>query len=343
MKRFLALLLAALMVMTLVACGSKEPAAEATPNAQEPVETELWVTGITANLYNGEHPFYQAMVYFDEELREKTNNKYGLDMYVSAQLGSDTEMVDGVMNGTYKFVLTSSGYFANVDEIFNIFDFPYLMESYDHAHTVLDSDVGDEILASLSDYGMVGLSWGESGFRNLTSGKDPYLAPADLSGVKVRTMDIPMHIEAFNTLGANATPTAWAETFTALQQGTIDCQENLNMALVSSNLYEVQKNVMVTEHLYTPIVYVMNKDYFDSLSAEDQAAIKEAAVAAAERQRVESRRQNENALKEAEETYGMTVYRDIDKSLWIDAVQPMYDKYQSQYGDYFARIKALVG
>lgn len=343
MKRFLALLLATLMVMTLAACGdSNAPVTENGSESQD-VQTELWVTGISANLYNGEHPFYQAMVYFDEELRARTNNKYGLDMYVSAQLGSDTEMVDGVMNGTYKFILTSSGYFANVDDIFNIFDFPYLMERYDHAHTVLDSDIGDEILASLSDYGMVGLAWGESGFRNLTSGKTPYLTPDALKGVKVRTMDIPMHIEAFNTLGANATPTAWAETFTALQQGTIDCQENLNMALVSSNLYEVQKNVMITEHLYTPIAYVMNKDYFDSLSAEDQAAIREAAVAAAERQRTEAKRQNDNALDEAENTYGMTVYRDIDKSLWIDAVQPMYDKYDSQYGDYFARIKALVG
>ena len=114
------------------------------------------------------------------------------------------------------------------------------------------------------------------------------------------------------------------------------------MALVSSNLYEVQKYVMMTEHLYTPIVYVMNKDYFDSLSAEDQTAIREAAVAAAERQRVESARQNENALAEACDKYGMTAVRDIDKSLWIDAVQPMYDKYQSTYGNYFARIKDLA-
>lgn len=137
MKRFLALLLATLMVMTLAACGdSNAPVTENGSESQD-VQTELWVTGISANLYNGEHPFYQAMVYFDEELRARTNNKYGLDMYVSAQLGSDTEMVDGVMNGTYKFILTSSGYFANVDDIFNIFDFPYLMESYDHAQPFL--------------------------------------------------------------------------------------------------------------------------------------------------------------------------------------------------------------
>lgn len=346
MKRLFLSLVTILLVFALVSCSAPESSStssteNSSSSSEQSTETELWITGISANLYNGEHPFYQAMVYFDEELRERTNNKYGLDMYVSAQLGSDTEMVDGVMNGTYKFILTSSGYFANVADVFNIFDFPYLFENSEHAYKTLDSEIGDEILASLSDYGMVGLAWGESGFRNL-SGNKIYTTPDQLKGVKVRTMDIPMHIEAFNTLGANATPTAWAETFTALQQGTIDCQENLNMALVSSNLYEVQKYVMITEHLYTPIAYVMNQDYFNSLPAEDQTAIREAAVAAAARQRVEAARQNDNALTEAEEVYGMTIVRDIDKEPWIEAVQPMYDKYRDQYGDYFSRIQALA-
>lgn len=346
MKKLIAMLLSAAMIFSLVACGGGDkpaanaPSAGTASSAPADVETEIWVTGMGANLVNGEHPFYQALVYFDEELRAKTNNKYGLEIYTGAQLGSDNEMVDAVVNGTYKFLAVTSGAVATIEDTLNIFDFPYLFESNEHAYKVLDGEIGQEILANLEDNGLVGLGYGESGFRNL-SGNVAYKTPADLAGVKVRTMDIPMHIETFNALGANGTPVAWTETFTGLQQGVIDCQENLNVALLASNIYEVQSHVMLTEHLYAPILYFMNKDYFDGLPAEDQAAIREAAAASIARQRVEAQRQNENALIGAEE-HGMTIVRDIDKDLWIEGVQPLYDEYGDKYGEYIERIKAMA-
>ena len=297
-----------------------------------------WLSCISSNLIDGEHPFYQAQVYFDQCLREETDNKYGLDIYTGAQLGSDSEMVEGCMNGTYEFVLNSSGLFANISEDFNIFDLPYLFTSAEHAYAVLDSQIGQDVLDSLEEYGMIGLGYGESGFRNITSSFE-INSPEDMKGMKIRTMDVPMHIEFFNSLGANATPMALSDVYTSLQQGTIDGHENLNMGILANRFYEVNNYITVSEHLYTPIVYAMNADYFNSLPEEDQEAIRRAAKRSIEMQRPEAQRQNSNALTVMEEDGGVQVNY-VDKTPFIEAADKMYENHP-EYADLVEEIRAM--
>ena len=367
MKRFLAIALTIIMVLGLTACGgSKEeapaqsaPSAPSAPAASAPAapaekdeaavtaedvaaewgEPEnVWLGCTTSNLLNGEHPFYQAHTIFDQCLREETNNKYGLEIYVGGQLGSDSEMVEGCLNGTYEFVLNSSGLFANISEEFNIFDLPYLFSSNEHAYAVLDSEIGQKALDSLEQYGMIGLGYGESGFRNITSSFE-INTPADMAGMKLRTMDVPMHIEFFNLIGANATPMAMTEVFTSLQQGTIDGHENLAMGILSNRIYEVNPYVTASEHIYTPIVYAMNADYFNSLPAEDQAAIRRAVDRTVELQRQDAQRQNNKALELMANEYGVNVAYP-DKAPFLAAADEMYAKHP-EYADLVAQVRAL--
>ncbi|MDD3347201.1 TRAP transporter substrate-binding protein [Oscillibacter sp.] len=350
MKRFLVLALTLTMILSMTGCGSKgeQPSTEApaqgeTNTADDSGEKEwgeaenTWLSCISSNLLDGEHPFYQAQVFFDQCLREETNNKYGLDIYVGGQLGSDSEMVEGCLNGTYEFVLNSSGLFANISDDFNIFDLPYLFSSNEHAYAVMDSEIGQSALDSLEQYGMIGLGYGESGFRNITSSFQ-INTPADMKGMKLRTMDVPMHIEYFNMLGANATPMAMTEVFTSLQQGTIDGHENLSMGILSNRIYEVNPYIAVSEHIYTPIVYAMNADYFNSLPTEDQEAIRRAAARSIEMQRPDAQRQNNKALEIMEKDYGVTVTR-VDKAPFMAVADEMYAKHP-EYSDLVAQIRA---
>ena len=346
MKKLFALMCAVLLLASATGCGNSSGQdsqantdSEDGSTGQEWGEAEnTWLSCISSNLMNGEHPFYQAQVYFDQYLREETNNKYGLDIYVGGQLGSDSEMVEGCLNGTYEFVLNSSGLFANISEDFNIFDLPYLFSSNEHAYAVLDGEIGQSVLDSLEEYGMVGLGYGESGFRNITSSFQ-INSPEDMQGMKLRTMDVPMHIEYFNLLGANATPMAMTEVFTSLQQGTIDGHENLNMGILSNRIYEVNPYVTVSEHIYTPIVYAMNADYFYSLPEEDQEAIRRAAQRSIEMQRPEAQRQNNEALEIMASEYGVTV-TEVDKTPFMEVADEMYAQHP-EYSDLVAQIRAL--
>lgn len=303
-------------------------------------KTTKWIVGMGAVPVNGKHPFLQAMEYFSELLYEKTEGRYELEIYHSGQLGSDKDMVEGCIIGTYPMVFQSNGYFANYVDAFNMFDFPYLFTSREHAHLVLDSKIGEEILKLLEEHNLIGLAFGESGFRNMTNSKRPIKTPNDLRGLKMRLMDVPIHLETFNVLGANATPMAWGEVFTALAQGTVDGQENLNMGMYSAKLYEVNKYFSITEHFYTPIVIAINKDVFNSLTPEDQQAVREAAKESVIKQREEAERQNQEALAECEKL-GAIINTDVDKQAFIDAVKPLYEKYESRYGDYLKRIREM--
>ena len=185
---------------------------------------------------------------------------------------------------------------------------------------------------------MVGLGYGESGFRNITSSFQ-INSPEDMQGIKLRTMDVPMHIEYFNLLGANATPMAMTEVFTALQQGTIDGHEKLNMGILSNRIYEVNPYVTVSEHIYTPIVYAMNADYFYSLSEEDQEAIRRAAQRSIEMQRPEAQRQNNEALEIMASEYGVTV-TEVDKTTFMEVADDMYEQH-TEYSDLVEQIRSL--
>jgi len=264
-----------------------------------------------------------------------------INLKPAGALGGERDVVEGLQIGSIELTITSTGPLGNfVPDVYAL-DFPFLFKSYDSARKVLDGPIGQELLNEFPAHDLVGLAWAENGFRHVTNSVHPVKTPEDLKGLKLRTMENQVHIAAFKALGASPTPMSWTEVLTSLQQGTIDGQENPIPILTANKMWEVQKYVTLSGHVYSPAVVLMSKIHWDELTKEQQGWFVEAgkAAAAAARNTVSENEKNGVALMKEN---GMEVVEDIDKAAFAAAVQPAYDEYAKQMGvdELIKRIKA---
>ncbi|HSM88668.1 MAG TPA: DctP family TRAP transporter solute-binding subunit, partial [Desulfobacterales bacterium] len=217
-----------------------------------------------SNGVNEQHPSYLGGKKFGEILNAKLPGKYDVQVYANAQLGDDVRATEGVRMGTLEMVCTSASPLTGLVPEFNVFDLPFIVTTEKAADAIYDGPVGAKLAAALEPKGIKLLAYYENGFRQLTNSVRAVQAPADLKGLKIRTMQNPIHLEAFRAMGANPTPMPFSEVFTALQQKTIDGQENPIPTIWLSKFYEVQKYVSLTGHVYGPHIMLINKKLFDS-------------------------------------------------------------------------------
>ena len=276
---------------------------------------------------------------FAKEVERRTNGRYKVQPFYSGALGAERESVEAVQLGTQELTLTSTGPVPNFVPEVKILDVPFLFRDYAHARSVLDGPIGQDLLAKFPSKGMVALAWGENGFRHMTNNKRPVVNPDDLRGLKMRTMENPVHIQAYKGFGIIPTPMAFTEVFTALQQGTVDGQENPLSVITAAKLEQVQKYLSLTGHVYSPALLLMNKAAYDKLSEADKknflGAAKEAVKA--NRARVDSDEKTAVADLRAK---GMQVTENIDKAKFQAALAPVYVEFAKQFGqDNIDRIK----
>lgn len=281
-----------------------------------------------------------GMTRFGEVLAERSGGDLTLVQHPAAALGGERELIEAVQIGTLDMVITSTGPLPNFVPETQVLDLPFLFRDYDHARGVLDGDLGQELLAKIDEAGFKALAWTENGFRHITNSQRPIKTPADLSGIKIRTMENPIHLKAFEALGAAPTPMSFAELFTALQQGVVDAQENPIVVISVSNFNEVQKYLTLSGHLYSPAIILMSQSKWDSLTEEQQGWVMEAAKASVEVTRNRVTELEETGVGQLEEK-GMEVVTEIDRPAFEAAVQPAYEQYTSQFGDeLIQRIRA---
>lgn len=285
------------------------------------------------------HCYHLGAEKFAELVKEKTNGRVEITIYPNAALGAERDMVEGVGLGSLDMCITTNAPLTNFSSRFGVFEFPYLFSSYDHAHRVLDSEIGQELLNELDKINIVGLAYFENGFRNITNSKRVINTVDDLSGLKIRVMESPVHIATFEAMGANPTPMAWGEVYTAIQQGTIDGQENPNIAIIDGKIYEVNKFMSITEHFYSPAELLINKAVFEKLSAADQQALRDAANEAKKYQREQAYAVNNTSMLPQIEKFGVKVTL-VDKSSFQEAVKPVYAAYEKEYGDVIRNIQS---
>jgi tripartite ATP-independent transporter DctP family solute receptor len=222
-----------------------------------------------------------AAAKFEEVVKAETGDDFEFNHFPSSGLGGEREVIEGLQLGTIEATIVSSGTLANFVPDTGVFDIPFLFRDLDHARAVLDGEVGQEILARFDDVGLHGLAWGEQGFRHITNNRNAIHTPADVEGLKIRTMENPVHLAAFNAMGAAPTPMAWPEVISSLQQGVIDGQENPLSVIVSVKLDEVQKYLTLSGHVYSPAMLLVSKPFWDGLNDEQKAAFEKAAAEAA--------------------------------------------------------------
>ena len=268
---------------------------------------------------------------FAREVEARTNGRYKIQTFYAGALGAERESVEGVQLGTLDLTLTSTGPLPNFVPEVAILDIPFLFRDYAHARAVLDGPIGQEMLQKFPPKGMVALAWGENGFRHMTNSKRPVNVPDDLKGLKMRTMENPIHIQAYKQFGILPTPMAFTEVFTALQQGTVDGQENPLSVITAAKLDQVQKYLSLTGHVYSPAVFLMNKAQWDKLSAADKQAFLDAAKEGvkANRARVDDDERKAVADLRAK---GMTVTDNIDRTKFQAALGPAYADFGKRFG-----------
>ena len=331
-KRILSVLTLAAMTMAIFAgCGSSDNSSGSAGNVSS--------TGSVASSSKGgseytmiagvstpdNHPYALGLNKIGELVSEKTNGAVGLDVFGNSQLGNERDLIEGLQLGSVQMTCVSTAPLSGFTDMFLVFDLPFIFETTEQARAVMDSEVGDQILHSLDEQGLEGLAWFENGFRNVTNNVKPITVPDDLKGIKIRTMENQMHMAAFKAMGADPTPMAMGDVFTALQQGTIDAEENPVPIIETNKFGEVQKYLSMTGHLFSPAPVFISKDYFDSLPAEYQTAVQEAATEAVSYQREQIDEQNVSGL-ESLKSVGMEV-NEVEKQPFKDATQVVYTDY----------------
>lgn len=228
---------------------------------------------------------HEAAKKFNELLKEKTKGEIKLSLFPDSTLGNAQTMISAVRGGTIDLEMSGSPNFSGLVPKLNVIDIPFIFQNREHAYAVLDGEIGQGLLKELEAQGLKGLAFWEVGFRSFTNSKHPVKTPDDIKGLKVRTNQNPMYIQAFSILGANPVPMPLSELYTALETRAVDAQEHPVGIVWSAKLYEVQKHLSLTNHGYTPLIVVMNKAKFDGLSPALQSAILEAAKEAGAYQR----------------------------------------------------------
>ncbi|RYG89447.1 DctP family TRAP transporter solute-binding subunit [Loktanella sp. IMCC34160] len=223
---------------------------------------------------------HRALLRFEELVEAGSNGEIDVQIFPSSQLGPDREMIEGVQTGVLEMAVPPSSFFAGWDPAFAVIELPYMYASKEIAFEVLDGPAGDGMIERVGGQGLVGLGWLELGVRNVTNNIRPIATPADLEGVKLRTMQVPAHVATFQALGANPTPMNFGEVYSALQQGVIDGQENPLAIITSQRFYEVQSYLSTTGHVFAVYMPVISQPFFDSLSAEHQQLIRDSMAAA---------------------------------------------------------------
>lgn len=290
------------------------------------------VTLKLAHVVNEQDAFHVCALKFKEIVEERTDGEVEVTVFPNAKLGDERTLLENMKMGVVDAGVITSGPIINFIPEFGVFDLPFLFRSPEHAYAVLDGPIGKGLLAKMDEQGWKGLAYGERGFRNLTNSKHPVAEPADLEGLKIRLMENPVYVDTFKALGANAVPMAWTETLTALQQKTIDGQENPLNVIVAFKLYESQDFLSMTRHAYAPNVIMMSKKSWDKLSADQQAIVQEAAQKAAEANRAYDNDKAAEWLAFLKEQ-GMDVVEEPDLAAFREAVQPIYDKYGADFGE----------
>lgn len=316
MKRFL---ITSMVAATLAAAG--------VATAQEKVIK-------FANQNNKGHPVVMGMERFAEIVAAKSDGKLKVNLHPGGQLGSDQANVAAMQGGTLEMASMNSGIFASVVKEFAIYDFPFLFANGREADAVVDGEFGRKLHARLEEKGLVGLAYYELGFRNITNSRRPLNKVEDIAGLKLRVIPNPINVDWVKALGANPTPLPWPEVYAALEQKAVDGQENPFATINSAKLFEVQKHLAITNHQYNPQSVVMSKKFWDTLSADQQKIVREAAQESAIYQREQSRSQAASILDNLKKN-GMQVteFAPAEVAKLREKMKPVIDKHAASVGE----------
>jgi tripartite ATP-independent transporter DctP family solute receptor len=289
------------------------------------------------------YPTVEAVKYFGQLVEERTEGRYKVEVYHSAQLGQEADTIEQVRSGVIDLNRISMAPWNSLVPVTLIPSLPYLFRSPEHARNVMAGPIGDEIAAGFEEHGVVLLAYYDGGARSFYNSKKPINSVADLAGLKFRVIQSDVFVDMVAALGASATPMPYGEVYSAIETGVIDGAENNFPSYESAKHFEVAKNYSLDEHTIVPEVFVMSKAAWDKLTPEDQEIFKQAARESMEKQWELWDARVEQSRKLVEEAGSQITTP--EKQPFIDAMAPVYEKYVNtpELKDLVARIQATEG
>lgn len=329
MKKLAAIMMAAAMAFSLTACSGSSDKGAAKQDKQAGTDTP-----ITLKIAHGASETYhlhRALLKF-KDIVEGTG-KFKVEIYPNQQFGSDGEMIEGVKTGDLTMAVSPSSYLTDECPSMSLIELPYVYPNRETALATLNGEWGQKELAELEKAGLHGLGYMENGMRHLTNSKKEIHLPADLNGMKIRTMQVEAHVDFWNSLGCSAEGSPFSELYTNLSTGVFDGEENPIAHIYSQKFYEVQKYITLSEHVYCAYIPLVTTDFWNGLTEEQQTILNDAFKQAYDYQMELVETEEESQLKEMEAA-GCVVTRltDEEKQAFIDAAQPTLEKYREKVG-----------
>ena len=326
-RKIVAAGLAAAMALSMAACGRN--AGNGTNAGEDTITINI------GHVEAEDRSTHQALVEsFKKTVEEKSNGTISVQIYPNSVLGGDAELTESVAMGTLEAALPSTSVLVSYSDDFGIMDMPYLFSSPENAFAAMDGDLGTYFNEKLEEVGIHSLGYSYNGLRSMTNSSHPIETPDDLKGLKMRVMENEVFIDFFETLGASATPMSFNELFTGLQQHTVDGEENPPSLIYASKFQEVQEYLSLTEHVNNFLGFIMNQDFYNSLTQEQREIIDETAEEFVKAQRQMELEDTDHYIELLEEE-GMQVnsLTAEQKADFRQVLEPMYEKYRVQYGE----------
>ncbi len=286
------------------------------------------------------HPYGQGADYFAKLVAEKSGGDMEVQVFPNSQQGGQKELIEGMIFGSVDMALVGTAVLGQFQPQISLFDLPFLFEDRPHAYRSLDT-VGMEIAKPLEARGLKMLGYMENGIRHMTDNVRPIKTPDDMKGLKIRVMTNKIYVEMMKALGASPTPMAFSELYSAMQQGTVDGQENPSAHIYTKRFFEVQKYASLTAHAYAPEPMLISMITWKKLSPKQQKIITAAAKEAVDWQRKISEEQDNSYWEKIKATGKMEVIT-VDRKPFMEATKPVYAMFAKTVGqDNIDKVNAL--
>jgi tripartite ATP-independent transporter DctP family solute receptor len=281
-----------------------------------------------------DHPQGLSLERFADIVGNKSGGKMKVRSFPGGTLGGDAAVIQSLQGGTIEMTLVATSLLGSQIKEYAMLDLPYLFSDFREADAVLDGPVGKKLNDKLPEKGLIGLSYWDHGFRNMTNSRHPIAKLEDFQGLKIRVLQLPLYVDMFTALGANAVPMPYPELYSAMETKAVDGQENTFSSIETAKFYEVQKYASTSRHVYQPLILLMSKKVWDQLSADEQKILREASAETQPYNRKLSREADAKSL-ETLKAKGMTVTEFSPQAVaqLRERLKPVVDKYSKDAGE----------
>ncbi|ONI38249.1 DctP family TRAP transporter solute receptor [Candidatus Epulonipiscium fishelsonii] len=319
------------MALSLGGCGGAE--AETNENGEKIFNLKL------GHNMAEDHAVHTGMLAFAEDVETRTNGSVKITIIPNGTLGSETDMISQIQNGALDFAKVPAAILSNFSDLYDAYSVPYVFNNQEHYYKVMDGPITQEIFEATAEDGFIGITWLDSGARSFYTADTAIRTPEDLKGLKIRTLDNQMSIDMMTALGGSATVMGYSEIYTGLQQGVVDGAENNITALRDHG--EVAKIYSFDEHTRIPDVVVFSSKVWNEMSAEQQAALKEAGKQTSEDYKVAWKAFEDEVLEMAVNDFGVEFVKDVDIPAFQAAVQPIYEDLKANNPEVYAIVERI--